>query len=134
MESRHDPDAGQSQDWGDSLDDLTGARGKAQARGVLLRVLGRADEPGIDLPPVMVTDRDRPHAPRICNGGAADLLGGLFVAGGLGQLILLLIRRREPGTSSRESRSALATSGHASGAQCRGDTAGGSSALGPYRM
>ena len=51
-----DFDSGESQEWIDSLDDLAGARGKARARHVLLRVLGRAEDLGIEVPPVTVTD------------------------------------------------------------------------------
>ena len=51
-----DFDSGESQEWIDSLDGLAGARGKARARHVLLRVLGRAEDLGIEVPPVTVTD------------------------------------------------------------------------------
>ena len=51
-----DPDAGEVQEWVDSLDGLAEARGAARARRVLLHVLGRADELGIDVPAVGVTD------------------------------------------------------------------------------
>ncbi|MGE0000395.1 MAG: pyruvate dehydrogenase (acetyl-transferring), homodimeric type, partial [Ilumatobacteraceae bacterium] len=51
-----DPDPGRSQEWLDSLDDLSASLGKARARDVLLRVLGRADDLGIDLATITVTD------------------------------------------------------------------------------
>ena len=47
---------GEVREWVDSLDDLTGARDPGGARRVLLHVLGRAAELGIDIPPVGVTD------------------------------------------------------------------------------
>jgi pyruvate dehydrogenase E1 component len=47
---------GEVGEWVDSLDDLTAARGRGRARRVLLHVLGRAAELGIDVPPVSVTD------------------------------------------------------------------------------
>jgi pyruvate dehydrogenase E1 component len=51
-----DPDVGETQEWVDSLDALTDARGAARARQVLFRVLGRAQALGLDVPPVAVTD------------------------------------------------------------------------------
>ena len=51
-----DPDGGEIQDWVDSLDDLTKVRGADRARRVLLHVLGRAAELGIDVPALGVTD------------------------------------------------------------------------------
>ena len=56
VDQRPDPDPGRSQEWLDSLDDLTAARGTAESRDVLFRVLGRADDLGIGLPQVAVTD------------------------------------------------------------------------------
>ena len=56
VNQRPDPDPGRSQEWLDSLDDLTAARGKAESRDVLFRVLGRADDLGIGLPQITVTD------------------------------------------------------------------------------
>ncbi|MEO8265418.1 MAG: pyruvate dehydrogenase (acetyl-transferring), homodimeric type [Ilumatobacteraceae bacterium] len=49
-----DPDL--SREWLDSLDALTAARGPVQARDVLLRVLGRAEDLGLGVPAVTVTD------------------------------------------------------------------------------
>jgi pyruvate dehydrogenase E1 component len=56
LDQSPDPDPGQSREWLDSLDALTAARGPAQARDVLLRVLGRAEDLGIGVPPVTMTD------------------------------------------------------------------------------
>ncbi|MEP7204172.1 MAG: pyruvate dehydrogenase (acetyl-transferring), homodimeric type, partial [Ilumatobacteraceae bacterium] len=56
VDQRPDPDPGRSQEWLDSLDDLTAARGTAESRDVLFRLLGRADDLGIDLQQVTVTD------------------------------------------------------------------------------
>ena len=41
-----DPDAGEVQEWADSLDALTEVRGAAHARRVLLHLLGRAHDLG----------------------------------------------------------------------------------------
>ena len=51
-----DPDVGEVQEWVDSLDGLTETRGAARARRVLLHVLGRAAELGVDVPALGVTD------------------------------------------------------------------------------
>jgi pyruvate dehydrogenase E1 component len=51
-----DPDPRDVQEWVDSLDALAGFRGATAARRLLLRLLGRAEELGIDLPPLGVTD------------------------------------------------------------------------------
>lgn len=51
-----DPDVGEVQEWVDSHDGLTEVRGHARARRVLLQVLGRAEELGIDVPAPGVTD------------------------------------------------------------------------------
>jgi hypothetical protein len=83
-------------DWGNSFDDLIALAALRKRVAYFVRVLGRADELGIDLPPVLVSDQERPHTPRICNWGAASLLGGLFVAGWLSQPILLLIDEGNP--------------------------------------
>ena len=56
LDQLSDPDAGESQEWVDSVDALAGAHGAARARQVLFRVLGRAHTLGIDVPPVAVTD------------------------------------------------------------------------------
>jgi len=56
VSQRPDPDPGRSQEWLDSLDDLTAARGPAESRDVMLRVLGRADDLGLGLPQVSTTD------------------------------------------------------------------------------
>ena len=56
VDQRPDPDPGRSQEWLDSLDDLTAARGKAESRDVLFRVLGRADDLGLGLPQITMTD------------------------------------------------------------------------------
>ncbi len=51
-----EPDPVLSQEWLDSLDDLTDAGGQALSRDVLLRVLGHADGLGLDLAQVTATD------------------------------------------------------------------------------
>ena len=51
-----DPDGGEVQEWVDSVDGLVDARGPARARRVLLHVMGRAAELGIDVPAAGVTD------------------------------------------------------------------------------
>jgi pyruvate dehydrogenase E1 component len=51
-----DPDFGEVGEWVQSLDGLIDAHGAARARRLLLHVLGRADELGLDLPPMGVTD------------------------------------------------------------------------------
>ena len=56
VDQRPDPDPGRSREWLDSLDDLTAARGTGESRDVLFRVLGRADDLGIGLSQVGVTD------------------------------------------------------------------------------
>ena len=51
-----DPDLGEVGEWVQSVDGLVGAHGAARARRLLLHVVGRADELGIDLPAMGVTD------------------------------------------------------------------------------
>jgi pyruvate dehydrogenase E1 component len=51
-----DPDDAEVREWIDSVDGLVGASGAERARRVLLHVLGRAEELGVDVPAIGVTD------------------------------------------------------------------------------
>ena len=51
-----DPDGSETQEWADSVDALVDARGTMRARRLLLHVVGRALELGIDVPSTGVTD------------------------------------------------------------------------------
>lgn len=51
-----DPDLVETQEWIDSVVALAEARGSARTRRVLLHVLGRAAQLGVDLPAIRVTD------------------------------------------------------------------------------
>jgi len=51
-----DPDVDEVQEWVDSVEALTAARGRERARRLLLHVLGRAEQLGVDVPALGVTD------------------------------------------------------------------------------
>jgi pyruvate dehydrogenase E1 component len=51
-----DPDAAEVVEWTDSVDALAAAGGMDRARRVLLQVMGRASEIGVDVPTPVVTD------------------------------------------------------------------------------
>ncbi len=56
VDQRPDPDPDRSQEWLDSLDALAASRGTAESRDLLFRVLGRADELGLGVAPIVATD------------------------------------------------------------------------------